>query len=120
MPAMLVFNPTLSSSCMRMFHNTLHPMQKRNRQNAASLQMQNAGQTMAANGNINITGVESVVDSLSLERSDPKSENIRGKSVNCDLLEISQVLCVKRHWAGKRFARLFVTSSKTLTLHNCH
>lgn len=55
-------------------------MQKRNREYAASLQMQNAGQESVANSDIKITGVESMVDSKSLERSDPKVENIWKKS----------------------------------------
>jgi hypothetical protein len=35
----------------------LQPMQKKNREDAASLQMQNAGQAMVANSDKKITGV---------------------------------------------------------------
>ena len=54
----------------------LFPMQKRPREYAASLEMQNNGSTTAANGDIKITVIESR-DSISLERFDPKGENIR-------------------------------------------
>ena len=47
---------------------------------AASLQMQNAGQTVMADSDIKITRTESVVDSKSLERSHPMVENIWKKS----------------------------------------
>ena len=60
----------------RVPQDMLHPMQKRNREYAASLEMQNNGSTTAANGDIKITVIESR-DSISLERFDPKGENIR-------------------------------------------
>jgi hypothetical protein len=58
MPTMLF--PTKHPVCfVCVSHNMLLPMQKRPREYAASLQMQNSGSTTAANGDIKITVVES-------------------------------------------------------------
>jgi hypothetical protein len=114
----------------RVSWDMLQLMQKRNREDAASLQMQNASQTVVANSDIKITGVfEFTKNSISLERFDPKSENIRKKSCCYRLVSPDRLqsagdrvgpACFRRRWVGGQYARKSVTSLKTVTLHNCH
>lgn len=66
-----------------------------------------------------------MVDSKSLERSDPKLENIRKKSfASAEKTLLPQdrpgFVYSKRCWVGYQYARKSVTSSKTMTSHDCH